>query len=461
MIGGFFVERSGLADSAIGDTHALDAARQTGMKSPSTRLVAGVLLTLLVIGGYAGYTLHAVQRVREVQSGIIERNRKASLQLIRIQSDLNALALAMRDMLDNLDGYGLSAWASQLQRIHENLDDAIRVESILVGGRRNPQQTAYLTASFQQFWTAVSGMLEMARAGKNDASREVLRRSLQPKQEALSALTARLLVENNEQEQVAAQQMALIYAEIEQNAYHFLGLAAVLVVLISMAIIRLNRVHFDRVTELSKQRSELARQLISTQESTLRSISRDLHDEFGQILTALGAMLRRAERLAPGSAFHEQIRETNVVVQETLEKIRALSQSLQPVILEEQGLAMAVEWYVTVFTRQTGIAVQYEAAEKLPEMESSTSIHIFRILQEALNNVARHAKVNETTVRLGRTGEDVWLEVEDRGVGIEDGFKAGLGLAGMRERAELLGGRLSVGKTQGMGTVIRMVVPYA
>ncbi len=431
------------------------------MKSPSTRLVAGVLLTLLVIGGYAGYTLHAVERVRQVQSGIIERNRKASLQLIRIQSDLNALALAMRDMLDNLDGYGLSAWASQLQRIRENLDDAIRTEAALVAGRRNPKQTAYLEASFQQFWRAVDAMLEEARAGKNNIAREELQKSLQPQQEALSALTARLLVENNAQEQEAGQQIALIYAEIDRNAYQFLGLAAVLVVLISMAIIRFNRVHFDRVTELSKQRSELARELISTQESTLRSISRDLHDEFGQILTALGAMLRRAEGMAPESAFHEQIREAKFVVQETLEKIRALSQSLQPVILEEQGLAMAVEWYLSVFTRQTGIAIHYEPVKELPEMESSITIHIFRILQEALNNVARHAKVSEATVRLGRTGEDVWLEVEDHGVGIEDAFKAGIGLAGMRERAELLGGRLNVGKLDGLGTVIRMVVPYA
>lgn len=431
------------------------------MRSPSTRLVAGVLLTLLVIGGYAGYTLHAVERVRQVQSGIIERNRKASLQLIRIQSDLNALALAMRDMLDNLDGYELSAWGSQLQRIRENLDDAIRAEAALVVGRRNPQQTAYLEASFQQFWRAMNGMLQEARAGKNNAARKVLQKSLQPQQEALSALTARFLVENNEQEQEAGKQIALIYAEIDRNAYQFLGLAAVLVVLISMAIIRFNRVHFDRVTELSKQRSELARELISTQESTLRSISRDLHDEFGQILTAIGTMLRRAERVAPESAFHEQIRETKCVVQETLEKIRALSQSLQPVILEEQGLAIAVEWYLSVFTRQTGIAIHYEPVKELPEMESSITIHIFRILQEALNNVARHAKVREATVRLGRTGEDVWLEVEDHGVGIEDDFKAGIGLAGMRERAELLGGILNVGKLDGLGTLIRMVVPYA
>ena len=122
---------------------------------------------------------------------------------------------------------------------------------------------------------------------------------------------------------------------------------------------------------------------------------------------------------------------------------------------------MAVEWYLSVFTRQTGIAIHYEPVKELPEMESSITIHIFRILQEALNNVARHAKVSEATVRLGRTGEDVWLEVEDHGVGIEDGFKAGIGLAGMRERAELLGGRLNVGKLDGLGTVIRMVVPYA
>ena len=429
------------------------------LASPTGRLLVGVLFTLLVICAYAGYSLHSVRRVRQVQTDIIDQNRKGSLQLIRIQSDLNALALAMRDMLDSLDGYPLGAWMGQLDRIRDNLDDAIRRESQLAGLRRDPQQTAYLLSSFSQFWTGVEAMNKLAQRGEEKAARELVRQSLLPRQESLSALTARLLVMNNEAEERAAAEIRGIYNGIENNAYLFLVLSLASVLGVGFATIRSNRVLFDRVSELSDQRRELAQELISTQESTFRSVSRDLHDEFGQILTAVGAMLKRAGRLAP-SEFQEQVREANEVVQESLEKIRGLSQSLQPVILDEQGLAAAVQWYVSVFERQTGIAVAYQGPEVgSPEMASAAAIHVFRILQEAMNNIARHARVDQARVSLAITASVLRLEVIDGGGGIPESYKAGIGLAGMRERAALIGGSLEIGNANPNGTRVVLTAP--
>ena len=434
---------------------------QRRFASPTGRLYAGVLFTLLVISAYAGYTLNSVRRMRQVQTDIVDQNRKASLQLVRIQSDLNALALAMRDMLDNLDGYPLSAWAGQLDRIRDNLDDAIRKESELMGARREPQQTVYLMSSFSQFWSAVEQMNKLAQRGEEKAAREIVRQSLLPRQESLSALTARLLVMNNESEERAAAEIREIYNGIENNAYLFLVLSLASVVGVGFVTIRSNRALFERVSELSDQRRELAQELISTQESTLRAVSRDLHDEFGQILTAVGAMLKRAGRLAP-SDFQEQVREANEVVQESLEKIRGLSQSLQPVILDEQGLAAAVQWYVSVFERQTGIAVDYQGPDAdAPEMAPSAAIHVFRILQEALTNIARHARVNQARVNLTMTAATLRLEVVDSGGGIPVSYKAGIGLAGMRERAALIGGSLEIGNANPSGTSVVLMAPIS
>jgi signal transduction histidine kinase len=264
---------------------------------------------------------------------------------------------------------------------------------------------------------------------------------------------------NNEAEQRAAEELETTYSGIERNAWLFLALSLALVLAVSAAIIRSNRQLFDRVNELANQRRELAQELIATQESTFRSVSRDLHDEFGQILTAVGAMLKRAGRLAP-SGFEEQVREVNEVVQESLEKIRALSQSLQPVILDEQGLAPAAQWYVAVFERQTGIAVHYEApAEGAPEIPSAPSIHVFRILQESLNNIARHARVKAATVRLEITTSQLRLEVRDAGPGIPVAYKPGIGLAGMRERAALIGGTLEIDNVEPSGTRVLLTAP--
>jgi signal transduction histidine kinase len=184
-----------------------------------------------------------------------------------------------------------------------------------------------------------------------------------------------------------------------------------------------------------------------------------LHDEFGQILTALGAMLRRADRHAPSSEFRQQVHEANEIVQGTLDKIRSLSQSLQPVILEEQGLLAAIEWHLSVFERHTGIAVRYRKPDAAVEPASGSSIHVFRILQEALNNVARHAGVEEVNVALTTAHAKLQLVVEDHGRGMAEPVRPGVGLAAMRERAELIGGNLSVERAETGGTRVCLSLP--
>ena len=431
------------------------------MKSPTIPLVAGLAFTLLVIGGYAFYTLRSVGRMREVQTSIVDRNRMGSLQLIRIQNELNSLGLAMRDMLDQSQRYPLEAWMAPLTRVRENLDDAIAQEARLSQGIRSPQQTAFLTASFADFWRACDTALALARGGESLKALDMVRGTLQPRLEALNSLTARLLVSNNEEESKAGGQVRVLYAEIERNAYLLLGLSLLMILLTSTGLIRSNRRLFAQLSTLAEQRRELTQQLISTQESTFRTISRDLHDEFGQILTALGAMLRRAQSHAPDSIFHEQTQEAGVIVQGTLEKIRSLSQSLQPVLLEEQGLVAAVAWHLAGFERHTGIAVQYRGPASGIDLPARKAIHVFRILQEAMNNAARHAKVMDLEVRLEAANGFLSMTITDEGRGIGAAKSDGVGLVGMRERAALLGGTLAITPVlpSGRGTRVSLQLP--
>lgn len=435
----------------------MDAPLSKHLKSPTPALIVGLLISLVIVLGHSVYTLYSVHQMRLLQEDVIDRNRKASRQLIRIQSDLNALGLAMRDILDDADGYPVIAWKSQFSRIRENLDDAIRMESELSTGR-DSRQTAYLSNMFGQLWSASEKVFILSEQNEKQA-RSNVRTILQPQQEALSNLVARLLVSNHDDERKSSEQVNHIYARIEQNAWLFLGISVLVILGTGTAIILSNRSVFRQLEELSQQRSELARQLITTQESTFRAISRDLHDEFGQILTALGAMLRRAGREAPSPAFLEQIQELNEVVQNTLEKTRSLSQSLQPVIVEEQGLGEAILWHLSVFERQTGITVEYNGSHELPRLETARSVHIFRIVQEALNNIARHAQVTKAFVRVVAESSAFSLIVEDHGGGIPQGRKLGVGLVAMKERAELIGGSLTILDRNGGGTVVQLKVP--
>lgn len=395
--------------------------------------------------------------MRLLQENEIDRNRKASRQLIRIQSELNSLGLAMRDILDQEEEYPFIAWRSQFDRIRENLEEAIRVEASLSTGR-DPQQTAYVNSLFASFWQTSGRIFLLAETNEANARSEI-RTMLQPQQEALHTVVARLLVSNHEEEQRGSEQVNQIYTGIERNAWLFLGISILVISAAGLTIIYSSRSMFRQLEILSRQQSELARQLITTQETTFRVISRDLHDEFGQILTAIGAMLRRAGRDSPSSEFTEQIQDLNEVVQSALDKTRSLSQSLQPVIVEEQGLGEAILWHISVFERQTGIRIQYNKPNVLPELDTSMAVHIFRIVQESLNNIAKHAQVTEAYLHLGVCPSGLLLTVEDHGKGISQSKKSGIGLVAMKERAELIGGVLAIQNRGDGGTIIQLTVP--
>src|SRR5580692_11906460 len=171
-------------------------------RSPTYRLLAGLLVTLLAVGVYSGYTILQLRSLRNLQSGTIDRNRLDSLLLLRIQNSLNSLALDMRDMLDpdvaDAQRYPLTAWQPQFRRTRADLEDALAREEQVAVAERDPGQRRYLADSFRQFWDALDRVFEIAANGKADEARIQIRNSLQARQAALSTGVARLLVANNE-----------------------------------------------------------------------------------------------------------------------------------------------------------------------------------------------------------------------------------------------------------------------
>jgi signal transduction histidine kinase len=419
-----------------------------------------LVVTLAAVVAYTGYITYQIKGLRELQSNIIDHNRKDSLQLLRIQNDLNLLGIAMRDMLDNAEPYPLSAWAGQFQRIRQDLDDAMRLESSLSVAYRTAEQRNYIEDLMKQFWGAADHMFTLASNGNEAEAKRQIRVSLQAHQAALSIAVARQLVANNEAEQQAGDRIQEIYYRVQRQVLLFLLATLVPIVLTSLYLIRSNRLLFQRLSDLSEQRSELAQKLIATQESTLLHISRELHDEFGQILTAIGSMLRRAGRQAPeGSPLRADLVEVSEIAQTTLDKVRSLSQALHPVTLEEAGLESTVDWYLPVVERQNGIVIHYSKTGTPFAVESRTGIHVYRVLQEALNNATRHSGTKELWVRLRFREQSLELDVEDHGSGFQSNGKRGIGLVAMRERAELLNGKLEFLHPQGGGTLVRLSVP--
>ncbi len=430
-------------------------------RSPTLGLLLGLVVTVAAVVAYSAYITWQVAGLRKLQGELIDRNRKDSLQLLRIQNDLNLLAVAMRDMIDNDEPYPLTAWSAQFQRIHTDLDDAMRLEAGLAPTSRTIEQSASLSSSLAQFWDAVDRVFALAGSGHGKEARAQIQLSLQARQAALSTAVARLLVQNSENEELAARRIVEIYDRVQRQVYVFLVATLAAILLTGFSMIRWNRQLFARMAELSERRSELAQKLIATQESTLRYISRELHDEFGQILTAMGSMLGRAGAHAPeGSSLRADLQEVRQIAQDTLDRVRSLSQVLHPIMLDEAGLETTLDWYIPTVERQTGIAISYEKTGTPFDVNGSAAVQIYRVLQEALNNVARHSGAKQAWVRLLFESATLELEVEDHGVGLnERPAKQGIGLVAMRERSELLGGRIVFSAPSAGGTLLHLSVP--
>lgn len=426
-------------------------------------LLLGLVLTLLAVVAYSWYIGARVSGLRTLQTELTDRNRRDSLQLLRIQNDLNSLGLAMRDMLDREEPYSLDAWSAQFARIRTDLDAALEQQRAVAVITQTPEQRQYLAASLAQFWDAADRIFALARDGQEDEARAQIQLSLQARQAALNTAVARLLVQNNEREEQTAAQVQDIYARVQQQVYIFLAVTLATIVATSLYLIRSNRRLFAQLGELSEQRRELAQTLIATRESTLREIARELHDEFGQLLTAMGSMLGRAARGAPQeSPLRADLREIGEIAQTALDNVRGLSQTLHPSILDELGLDSTIAWYLPTVERQLGISVIYQRTGDAVTVDGTTGIHVYRILQEALSNVARHAGDPRAWVRLRSAVDRLELEIEDQGRGLPTHeTPRGLGVVAMRERAALLGGTLEFLPRHGGGTIVRLRVPLA
>jgi signal transduction histidine kinase len=363
-------------------------------------------------------------------------------------------------MLEADERTPLASWQGQFERIRVDLEDALGREEQVSVATRSEEQTRALALAVSHVWESVDRVFVLARDGRNAEARTEIRASLQARLAELSTAVGRLLLQNNETEARAAQQTQDIHRQVQRQVYWFLSIVLIAIAGTSLYLIDSNQKLFARLAALADERRELARTLISTRESTLREIARELHDEFGQLLTAMGAMLRRAERQAAATpALAGDLREIGEVAQSALDNVRGLSQTLHPSILDELGLESTIQWYLSTVERQLGLRASYSRIGAAVPVDATMAIHVYRVLQEAMNNVARHSGAGSAQVTLRFDADALELDVADDGRGIGAADHRGLGLVAMRERAELLGGTLQFLSPAGGGTLVRLHVP--
>ena len=207
----------------------------------------------------------------------------------------------------------------------------------------------------------------------------------------------------------------------------------------------------------------LSRRLVELQEAERRHIARELHDEIGQALTGLQLTLEHGARL-PVEDLKVNLGEAKELVAGLMEQVREMSLNLRPGMLDDLGLLPAVLWYLDRYTARTNVRVSFSHHGVEGRFRTEVETAAYRIIQEALTNVARHARTREATVRLWAGENALCLSVGDEGVGFDSRSRdttASTGVAGMQERAQLLGGRFTVQSAVGAGAALLVRLPLS
>lgn len=217
------------------------------------------------------------------------------------------------------------------------------------------------------------------------------------------------------------------------------------------------------IAEYAARLEGLSSRLVEAQEDERKNLASELHDRIGQNLSALSMNLTLIESTLP-PAVASRIRDSQALVERTTEIVRGVMEELHPVLLDQYGLDVAIRWYAAEYATRTGIRVRTDAVELFPRLRGQVEMALFRVFQEALTNVAKHARATEVAVSLERDGDGIRLRIRDDGVGIpaevvrQRGIGRGWGLRIIGERVRAVGGCFALEAAAPRGTLLRVTV---
>ncbi len=355
--------------------------------------------------------LDSVQREQQVLDAALFQLSSGKVNREQLLADLDQTDAEIKQMASQGSD---PAWA-ELQRAE--LDFSEQARAVLAGN--SPLRELF--SRHQAVTAAVAKLVDRADARAVETRRNMAQESEQLRNESAILIGASLLV-------------ALV--------------AAVVTVRIAARVFR----------QMESQTGELSRvsfRLLETQESTARRFSHELHDELGGALTAIKTNL---SAIAAHPGDRARIDDCVKLVDESIQNVRELSQLLRPTILDDFGLDAGIRWLTDRFRDRARIEVEYRS-EFNGRLQDETETHLFRIVQEALTNIARHSGATKVFIHLRRERDEIRLTIQDNGKGLEKPRFGGMGLIGMRARARSSGGEMQLKSTPGGGLTIEVHAP--
>jgi signal transduction histidine kinase len=414
-------------------------------------------------------------RIVEAQSRaqlINARYVRAQDTLANIRARVLMASVAFRDALLDPDPNSIGHYRDQLEQTYTALDDLMRSYVPVSNSAAEREQFGRLRVEVDAYR---SSMLDVLASDRNQwlaQARNLLSRRVTPRRDIVISVSEGVQAVNRAGYVERQSEIAGIYHSVQRDSWWFLGLA--LVIGIGVAVFAVvyagrleQRLHhqMSRGEELAHELQDLSARLVTAQEQERRHIARELHDEIGQALTAIKMELAYAGRAIDAGAVSGQALQTAKSITDTaLHQVRDLSYLLHPAALDEFGLIPALDSYMKSFGRRHDIVTDLSDEGMESRLSPETEAAAYRIVQEALNNVAKHAKATECRVRFSRTPELLRVAVEDNGGGFDPAAvrtadRRGLGLIGIRERASYLKGSVTIDSAPGQGTRLVVELP--
>jgi signal transduction histidine kinase len=442
-------------------------------RSPIRAVLVGGLVALFVLWLGTGYELvrnlaDAEQRVNDVHAAFIEGEE--TLSAIRTSVLLGSIYL--RDALIDTTGTR-QYYRDELRTIRSDIErrlPTLSADAELAVEQREWQQ---LKDGLDAYWETLDLFLGPDAPTNYVQGTGILRRQVVPARTNVLQIVDRLADLQRLAQQQRQTEASALYRKVRIRI-GVIALATVLIgVLVSWVVVRrvdgLEReLHRRRLIETRNKRDlqRLSARLVDAQEQERRALARELHDEVGQALTALKMEVGVALRAAGSDPLiRKPLEEARAIADNTLHGVRDLSQLLHPAVLDDFGLPEAIAAYARSFSKRTAIRVEVTLEGLETRLPAGVEVAVYRIMQEALTNVARHSQANWSRIAVTRMSERLQLVIDDNGAGVqvsEQGLSPrGLGLIGMRERAQSLSGSMVVEPRPGGGTRVNVTIPLA
>ncbi|HUI77948.1 MAG TPA: ATP-binding protein [Bryobacteraceae bacterium] len=423
----------------------------------------GGLLLIVALAGVAG--LRVLQQIRRDDDRIRTEFLLRNHLLDQIRDQLYLSGTYVRDYVLDPDPSRAEMYRDSLEQVRRDMNAAVAAEAKLKGSEGTSTFQA-LEKELADYWRTLDPVFQWDAATRRRRGYEFLRADVFPRRTAVLQIASRI-GDLNEQQLNAGN--GRIVTVLRQFQYQLLAtLLATLVLGLGMAafsarkILALERhaqARYEEVAAARLQLANLSARLVQAQETERRALSRELHDEIGQSLSAALVELRNLSGNVAAGA-QNQVDVIKGLVEGTVRAVRQMALSLRPSMLDDLGLIPALKWQAREVSKRTSMNVTVVADPVADDLPDAYKTCIFRVVQEALHNCATHSAAKTVRVRVGHESGALLVSVEDDGHGFDTTHVKGMGLLGMEERAAQLGGTARVHSGPGFGTVVTVELPF-